>query len=73
MSENKKKFWVTVPYSETVFGREHYTVEAESPEQAIELVRSGVVYGQDTVIEGAMDDSFNPYFDEAEVEEVGDE
>jgi hypothetical protein len=34
---------VTVPYS-AVFGREHYTVEAESPEQAIELVRSGVVY-----------------------------
>ena len=69
MSENKKKFRVMVPFTETVCGREYYFVEAESPEQAIELVKSGEVYGDETVMDGSMDDSFRPYFDEAEVEE----
>lgn len=69
MSENKKEFRVMVPFTETVHGREYYIVEAESAEEALEIVRSGEAYVDDLQTDGAMDDSFKPYFDEAEVEE----
>jgi hypothetical protein len=68
MSEDKKTFRVTVPFHETVCGREFYIVEAESAEQAVEVVKSGEAYVDDMVTDGALDD-FRPYFDEADVEE----
>jgi len=63
-----KTFRVTVPFFETVCGREFYIVEAKSESEALELVKTGDVYVHDTVTDGALDD-FEPHFEEAEVED----
>jgi len=64
-----KTFRVIVPYQETVYGRMIYLVEANSAEEAIEMVGAEAIDVYDSVVDGSTGNSFEEFPEEAEAEE----
>jgi hypothetical protein len=63
-----KTFRVEVPFRETVYGVEFYTVEATTEEEALELIKNGDAYAED--MENSHTDHYTPFYDDVTIEET---